>query len=130
MFHYCARPREKSLWNSPFSSNWKRPSRSVVTCTVNSLTCSDCSSMADTHLRPTTFSWEITSTAASNHSKLLFFCSPTKLSSRKISSSFVETTSAGRLIESMDSTMNARIGTQSASGKSSKMFLTACPLPH
>ena len=69
-----------------------------------------------------------TSTEANNHLKQLFFCWLTNLNLKKTSSYCEEIMNAAKLTEFMGFTMNARGGTVSGFGKSSRMFSTACQL--
>lgn len=94
---------------------------------VSTTTCSDYSSTVASLPMPTTSSWEIMLTEASNHSKLCASFSLTKLNIPRTSSCWEVITSAHRLTESMVSTTSANVDITSSCGRLSLTASTASP---
>eukprot|EP01139_Manchomonas_bermudensis_P024545 Amastigsp_a842909_369.p2 type:complete len:219 gc:universal Amastigsp_a842909_369:917-261(-) len=94
--------------------------------TVNSTTCSDCSSTEGSRRTATIFSSVTTSIAASSRSRQSACFSRTKSSSPRTSSSCAGTTSARRSTASTASTTSASAGTRSSSGRRSRTRSTVC----
>lgn len=98
-------------------------------CMVSSPIYWDYSNMEVSLQKLTTYSLVTTSTEASSPSRLLCFCSLTRLNLRKTSSFLEETTSADKLTAFTDSTTSVKIDFQFVCGRNSKMSSTVCPLP-